>query len=154
LSFYTPWAAEWSGNLAATLVFPLADGGLYLRGDYSFMGDHWTNIASAAQLESKDEQDRETVNGKLGWRNDNWDVSVWGKNLTDDEYAVQTLTCAWPINSSGRHQGPMAQACATISDSSAVRYPDTTTPASAGVICAEFGASSSTRRWPPTLNIA
>jgi len=87
-----PWAAEWSGNLAATLVFPLADGGLYLRGDYSFMGDHWTNSASGAQLESKDEQDRETVNGKLGWRNDNWDVSVWGKNLTDDEYAVQTLT--------------------------------------------------------------
>jgi iron complex outermembrane receptor protein len=87
-----PWAAEWSGNLAATLMFPLADGGLYLRGDYSFMGDHWTNSASAAQLESKDEQDRETVNAKLGWRNDNWDISVWGKNLTDDEYAAQTLT--------------------------------------------------------------
>ena len=74
-----PWAAEWSGNLAATLMFPLADGGLYLRGDYSFMGDHWTNSASAAQLESKDEQDRETVNAKLGWRNDNWDLSVWGQ---------------------------------------------------------------------------
>ena len=60
------------------------------------MGDHWTNAASAAQLESKDEQDRETVNGRLGWRNDNWDVAVWGKNLTDDEYAVQTLT-PYPI---------------------------------------------------------
>ena len=27
---------------------------------------------------------------KLGWRNDNWNVSVWGKNLTDDGYAGLT----------------------------------------------------------------
>jgi iron complex outermembrane receptor protein len=27
---------------------------------------------------------------KVGWRNDNWNISVWGKNLTDDEYAAQT----------------------------------------------------------------
>jgi len=85
------FAAELSGSLAATLVLPLADGGVYLRGDYSFMGDHTTNAASAAQLEAKDEQDRENLNMTLGWRNDNWNVSIWGKNLTDEEYAVQTL---------------------------------------------------------------
>jgi iron complex outermembrane receptor protein len=27
---------------------------------------------------------------KLGWRNDHWNVSIWGRNLTDDEYASQT----------------------------------------------------------------
>jgi iron complex outermembrane receptor protein len=86
------FAAELSGSLAATLVIPLADGGVYLRGDYSFMGDHTTNPASAAELEAKDEQDRENLNMALGWRNDNWNISVWGKNLTDEEYAVQTLT--------------------------------------------------------------
>jgi len=91
-----PFAAELSGSLGATLVFPLADGGVYLRGDYSFMGDHWTNTGTAAQLEPKDEQDRENFNATLGWRNDNWNISVWGKNLTDEEYAVQTLT-PYPI---------------------------------------------------------
>jgi iron complex outermembrane receptor protein len=30
------------------------------------------------------------VNSKLGWRNDSWNVSIWGKNLTDDKYAMQT----------------------------------------------------------------
>ncbi len=90
------YAAELSGNLGATLVFPLADGGVYLRGDYSYMGDHLTNTASSAQLEAKDEQDRQNLNMALGWRNDNWNVSVWGKNLTDEEYAVQTLV-AYPV---------------------------------------------------------
>ncbi|MGI9287949.1 MAG: TonB-dependent receptor, partial [Pseudomonadales bacterium] len=35
-----PFTAEFSGNLAATLVFPLADGGVYIRADYSYMDDH------------------------------------------------------------------------------------------------------------------
>ena len=90
------FAAELSGSLAATLVFPFAEGGIYLRGDYSFMGDHTTNPAPAFQLQAKDEQDRVNLNMVLGWRNDNWNVSVWGKNLTDEEYAVQTLV-PYPI---------------------------------------------------------
>tara|TARA_R110002072_G_scaffold21779_1_gene76855 strand:+ start:197 stop:2449 length:2253 start_codon:yes stop_codon:yes gene_type:complete len=87
-----PFVAELSGSLAATLVFPLAHGNLYLRSDYNVMGDHWTNSASAAQLEAKDEQNRENLNMALGWRNDQWNVSLWGKNLGDEAYAVQTLT--------------------------------------------------------------
>jgi iron complex outermembrane receptor protein len=86
-----PFTAEFSGNLGATLVFPLADGGLYIRGDYIFMDDHITNGSSEDQLEDKDVDDRELLNAKIGWRNDNWNISVWGKNLTDDEYAVQTV---------------------------------------------------------------
>lgn len=87
-----PFTAEYSGNLAATLVFPFADGGIYMRADYSYMDDHSTNVASEANLESKDFDDRNLVNMKLGWRNDNWNLSVWGKNLTDDDYAAQTTT--------------------------------------------------------------
>ena len=87
-----PFAPDWTGNLAATVMLPLGDGVTYLRGDYSYMGDHLTNVASAAQLEAKDEQDRENLSMMLGWRNDHWNVSLWGKNLTDEEYAVQTLT--------------------------------------------------------------
>ncbi|AQA19285.1 hypothetical protein BST95_14555 [Halioglobus japonicus] len=90
------YASDISGSLAATLVLPLADGNTYLRGDYSFMGDHLTNTAPAAQLQAQDEQDRQNLNMTLGWRNDNWNLSVWGKNLTDEEYAAQTLV-AYPI---------------------------------------------------------
>jgi iron complex outermembrane receptor protein len=86
-----PFTAEYSGNLGATLVFPLADGGLYIRGDYIYMDDHATNGGNADGLEDKDFDDRELVNAKIGWRNDNWNISVWGKNLTDDEYAAQTV---------------------------------------------------------------
>jgi iron complex outermembrane receptor protein len=76
------FAAEYSGNLAATLMFPLADGGVYWRTDYSYMDDHDNG-------ETVD--DRELVNSRLGWRNDNWDIAIWGRNLTDDDYATQTV---------------------------------------------------------------
>lgn len=75
------FTAEYSGNLAATVLFPLGDGNLFWRTDYSYMDDHDNG---------ETEDDRELVNSRLGWRNDNWNVSVWGKNLTDDEYATQT----------------------------------------------------------------
>jgi iron complex outermembrane receptor protein len=87
-----PFTADYSGNLAATLVFPLADGGIYWRTDYSYMDDHSTNVAASADLVDSDFDDRNLVNTKLGWRNDNWNVSIWGRNLTDDEYASQTAT--------------------------------------------------------------
>jgi len=87
-----PFTADYSGNLAATLVFPLGDGGVYWRTDYSYMDDHSTNVANSADLRDSDFDDRNLVNTKLGWRNDNWNVSIWGKNLTDDEYATQTVS--------------------------------------------------------------
>ncbi len=92
-----PFTAEYSGNLAATLVFPLADGAIYTRADYSYMDDHSTNVASEANLQPKDFDDRNLVNLKVGWRNEQWNVSVWGKNITDDEYASQTVV-AFPFS--------------------------------------------------------
>ncbi|MEM1154273.1 MAG: TonB-dependent receptor [Pseudomonadota bacterium] len=86
-----PYTADYSGNLGATLVFPIADGGIYLRADYIYMDDHKTNSTDEANLLPKDIDDRELLNARVGWRNNNWNVSVWGKNLTDDHYAVQTV---------------------------------------------------------------
>ena len=87
-----PFTADYSGNLAATLVFPLGDGAIYWRTDYSYMDDHSTNVAKEEDLRDSDFDDRNLVNTKLGWRNNNWNVSIWGKNLTDDEYATQTAS--------------------------------------------------------------
>ena len=87
-----PFTADYSGNLAATLVFPLGDGMIYWRTDYIYMDDHSTNVAAQDDLRDSDFDDRNLLNSKLGWRNDNWNLSVWGKNLTDDEYATQTAS--------------------------------------------------------------
>ena len=86
-----PFTADFSGNLGATLMLSFADGGIYLRGDYIFMDDHSTNVASLDNLQARDFDDRQLLNLKLGWRNDNWNISVWGKNLTEDKYASQTI---------------------------------------------------------------
>lgn len=85
--FDVPFAPVWSGNLSATLLLPVADGMSYLRGDYSFMGDHFSNATYQAP---ETEQDRELFNARLGWRNKYWDVALWVKNITDEAYSVQT----------------------------------------------------------------
>lgn len=84
------YVPDYTANLAATLVFPVADGTLYLRGDYMYMDDHATNGANSENLEAKDFNDRKLLNAKIGWRNDNWNLSIWGKNLNDDDYAMLT----------------------------------------------------------------
>jgi len=89
-----PFTAEYSGNVSATLVFPLANGGVYLRTDYSYMDDHLTS--GSANIDDRDIQDRSLLNARLGWRNEHWNISVWGKNLTDDEYAGLTAA-TFPI---------------------------------------------------------
>ncbi|MEM8659963.1 MAG: TonB-dependent receptor [Pseudomonadota bacterium] len=79
---------EYSGNLSATWVFPLADGGIFLRADYSYMDDHVT--ASGIDFSERDIQDRNEVNARVGWRNEQWNLALWGKNLTNNEYAGLT----------------------------------------------------------------
>lgn len=82
------FTADFSGNLGATVVFPVADGGIYLRTDYSFMTDHLTNTNEVVR--GQDEQDRNLVNARIGFRNDHWNIALWGKNLTEDDYAQLT----------------------------------------------------------------
>jgi iron complex outermembrane receptor protein len=91
-----PFTADYSGTASATLVFPLADGGIYLRTDYSYMDDHLTT--DSANAADKDYQNRNLFNAKLGWRNDHWNVSVWGKNLSDNKYAGLTAA-TFPVTS-------------------------------------------------------
>jgi iron complex outermembrane receptor protein len=79
-----PQAPDWSGNIAMTATMPLADGDIYLRGDYSYMGDHFNN--PTYQPDSA-EQDKELINIRLGWRDDNWDASIWVKNASDEAYS-------------------------------------------------------------------
>ena len=95
LNLDVPYAPTWSGNLSATFLLPLADGVTYLRSDYSFMGDHFTN--PTYQPDSV-EQDKKLLNVRLGWRNDYWDAALWVRNATDEAYA---LLASAPVAYSG-----------------------------------------------------
>ncbi|MEO0439025.1 MAG: TonB-dependent receptor [Pseudomonadota bacterium] len=85
-----PFTADLSVNLAATFGLPVANGRAYLRADYSYMGEHLTT--GTVIVEERDMQTRTVVNAKLGWKNESWSVSLWGKNLSDDEYAGLTAS--------------------------------------------------------------
>jgi len=74
-------APDWSGSLAATLLLPLADGTTYLRTDYSFMGDYYSNPNYQV---AGTQTTQDLFNARLGWRNDSWDGSLWVKNATDE----------------------------------------------------------------------
>ena len=89
------YSADLSGNFAATYVLPVAEGTAYARLDYTFKGDHFTTVGSTY------EQDLESFNLKMGWRDGQWDISVWGKNLTDRTYvSVAANTVAYNGNTS------------------------------------------------------
>jgi len=77
-------APDWSGSVAATVVLPIAAGNGYLRTDYSFMGNHYTN---PTYQPPETRQDRELLNVRLGWRNDTWDAALWVRNVTDESYS-------------------------------------------------------------------
>jgi iron complex outermembrane receptor protein len=79
------YAPNWSGSVAADYVYPLNSGEVYAHANLAFKTEHLSDPTRAAA--SKDTR-YELLNARIGWRNDNWDVSFWGKNITDDYYAT------------------------------------------------------------------
>lgn len=79
------YAPNWAGSIAADYIYPLDGSEVYIHGDLSFKTEHISDpTRSAASVDTR----YEILNARVGWRNDNWDISLWGKNLTDDYYAI------------------------------------------------------------------
>lgn len=79
------YAPNWAGSVAADYIYPLDGSEVYVHGDLSFKTEHISDpTRSAASVDTR----YEILNARIGWRNDNWDISLWGKNLTDDYYAI------------------------------------------------------------------
>ena len=80
----TPYfVADWSGVVSANYILPLSNGAeAYAYAGYNFRTKHDT----ATDGYDQGEDDLENLDARLGWRNDNWDIAVWGQNLTDDVY--------------------------------------------------------------------
>jgi iron complex outermembrane recepter protein len=78
-----PGAANWTGALAADYILPLDNGSeLYSHVGMSFKTQYNADPTGAPFAESR----YEIWNARLGWRSDNWDLSLWGNNLTDETY--------------------------------------------------------------------
>jgi len=81
-----PFAPRWKANAGIQYETPVASGDFYGRLDVSWVDDH----IPSSSLDERHEQEAYTlVNLKTGWRNAAWDASVWAKNLTDEDYAIQ-----------------------------------------------------------------
>jgi len=78
------YASNWSGSIALDYVRPL-DGGAELYASLS--GRFKTEHAVGQAKEPFNKERNEQVDARIGWRNDNWDVALWGANLTDRIYS-------------------------------------------------------------------
>ena len=69
-------------SLAATYRTPLGGSGWDLVGrlDYRYIGEQWLDNVNYAAMPASD-----TVNASVNFRKDNWDVRLYGRNLTDDD---------------------------------------------------------------------
>ena len=58
----------------------------FVGGDIRHEGSKFAQVHNFAETGS-----RTTVGAQAGYRTDRWEVSVWGKNLTDDDTAMDIL---------------------------------------------------------------
>ncbi len=77
-------------NLALSYDVPLANGGsLRFATDANRAGKHYKEIQNALEI-----QPQGLWNGSVAWRgpDDRWTVSLWGRNLADEEFIMDTLS--------------------------------------------------------------
>ena len=79
------YAPEWTGSFSADYTREIGETGgeFYSRLGFTFKSDH---IADPLRAPYARDISYELWDARIGYRNDNWDVSLWGKNLTDETY--------------------------------------------------------------------
>lgn len=103
--------AETSLSVSGTWNWQRGDYEGYIRADYQYEGE--INISddpvATAALEAVGNATREvgTLNGSIGITRGNYDVTLWGRNLTNDEYLITAFsTTAQPGSFSGYPNPP------------------------------------------------
>lgn len=103
-----PQAPDVTGNLGVQLVYPVASGiDLVARVDWQYTGEMWFHTLQGEQTPtiwnaffgpgfnqdfSKASRDAyDTVNLRIGLEGQNWTVTAWGRNLTDEEYLQEVI---------------------------------------------------------------
>ncbi|MEQ9465096.1 MAG: TonB-dependent receptor [Haliea sp.] len=103
-----PQAPDVTGNLGAQLVYPVGSGiDLVARVDWQYTGEMWFHTLQGEQTPtiwnaffgpgfnqdfSKSSRDAyDTVSLRVGLEGENWTVTAWGRNLTDEEYLQELI---------------------------------------------------------------
>jgi hypothetical protein len=83
----TPRSPEWNGFVLGKYTIPLANGWAFsLGGDVVYEGSKFAQIHNLAET-----GDRMYLNARVGLESDNWTVQLWGRNLNDDDTALDIL---------------------------------------------------------------
>lgn len=102
-----PQAPEFTGNLGAQWVLPLGGMDLVARVDYQYVGETWFHTLQGEQTPtiwnaffapgfnqdfSKSSRDGYgTVDARLGLEAENWSITAWGRNITDENYLQEVI---------------------------------------------------------------
>ena len=104
-----PQAPETTGNLGDEFVYPaFGNVDLVSRIDWQYTGEMWFHTLQGEQTPtiwnnlfgapvfnqdmSKSSRDSfSTVDARIGLEADNWSVTAWGRNLTDEEYLQEVI---------------------------------------------------------------
>ncbi|RNL61787.1 TonB-dependent receptor [Zhongshania marina] len=82
-----PSATRIKGNIALNYYRTMLSGEFYTRLDYLYNGD----ANNSASLDPRAETSSYGItNLRLGWQNSQWDLALWGKNLSDKNAVAQT----------------------------------------------------------------
>ncbi|MDH5173563.1 MAG: TonB-dependent receptor, partial [Gammaproteobacteria bacterium] len=83
---------EWSFSLNSEYYYPLADATeVYVRGLFKYTDDRINTEASAGTYNVQENfESYQVLDMFVGWRASDyrWDLSVWAKNLTDEDAVV------------------------------------------------------------------
>ena len=82
----TPRSPKHQASLRTMFRIPMGAGEWYIGGDIRYEGSKFAQVHNLAQTGS-----RTVVGAQAGYRTDRWEVTVWGKNLTDDDTAMDIL---------------------------------------------------------------
>jgi iron complex outermembrane receptor protein len=105
-----PQAPEETYNLGGQLNLPVSDNwSMMARLDWQYVGDMWFHTLQGEEVPtiwqifgtfgpdvksnmSKAQRDAySTVNARLSFSNQNWIFTIWGRNLTDEDYLQEVI---------------------------------------------------------------
>ena len=82
----TPRSPKNQASLRTQYRIPVGQGEWFIGGDIRYEGSKYAQVHNWAETGG-----RTTIGAQFGYRNENWEISVWGKNLTDDDTAMDIL---------------------------------------------------------------
>lgn len=116
-----PQAPDQTYNLGAALEFPVGDNGnLFARADWQYIGETQFHTLQGEQTPtiwqaffgpgltqdfSNSKRDAyDTLNLRVGYESENWSLTAWGRNITDERY-LEEIIPAPEFGGTFNHQG-------------------------------------------------